>query len=50
LARTEVEAAEERGWQVVGLGPRILRTETAGPVIAAVLQFRFGDLAGRGGV
>jgi 16S rRNA (uracil1498-N3)-methyltransferase len=49
LARTEVEAAEQRGWQVVSLGPRILRTETAGPVVAAVLQFRFGDLAGRGG-
>jgi 16S rRNA (uracil1498-N3)-methyltransferase len=48
LARDEVEAARERGWRVAGLGPRILRSETAGPVAAAVLQFRFGDLAGRG--
>jgi 16S rRNA (uracil1498-N3)-methyltransferase len=37
-----------RGWTVVGVGPRILRTETAGPAIVAVLQARFGDLGGGG--
>jgi 16S rRNA (uracil1498-N3)-methyltransferase len=49
LARPEVEAAAARGWQPVRLGPRILRTETAGPAIAAILQARYGDLAGGGG-
>jgi 16S rRNA (uracil1498-N3)-methyltransferase len=48
LAWEEVEAARGRGWMVVGVGPRILRTETAGPAIIAVLQARFGDLGGSG--
>jgi 16S rRNA (uracil1498-N3)-methyltransferase len=47
LARDEVERASERGWRPVRLGPRILRTETAGPAILAIAQFRFGDLGGR---
>jgi 16S rRNA (uracil1498-N3)-methyltransferase len=45
LARDEVEAARGRGWNPAGVGPRVLRTETAGPAIIAVLQYRFGDLA-----
>lgn len=45
LAREEVEEAVRQGWHVVRLGPRILRTETAGPAIVAILQFRLGDLA-----
>jgi 16S rRNA (uracil1498-N3)-methyltransferase len=44
LARAEVERAREHGFVVTSLGPRILRTETAGPAIVAVLQSRFGDL------
>jgi 16S rRNA (uracil1498-N3)-methyltransferase len=44
LALGEVEAARELGWTIVGVGPRVLRTETAGPAIIAVLQARFGDL------
>lgn len=40
----EVAAARARGWRVVGLGARILRTETAGPAILAILQSRWGDL------
>jgi 16S rRNA (uracil1498-N3)-methyltransferase len=31
----EVEPARELGWQVVGLGPRILRVETAAVMLAA---------------
>jgi 16S rRNA (uracil1498-N3)-methyltransferase len=31
----EVAAAQAAGWQVVGLGPRILRVETAALVLAA---------------
>jgi 16S rRNA (uracil1498-N3)-methyltransferase len=44
LTREEVERASARGWSLASLGPRILRTETAGPSVIAVLQFRFGDL------
>lgn len=42
---TEVDAARVRGYTVTSLGPRVLRTETAGPVILAILQERLGDLA-----
>jgi 16S rRNA (uracil1498-N3)-methyltransferase len=44
LAGDEIEAARARGLTVVSLGPRILRTETAGPALLAILQSRFGDL------
>ncbi len=30
--------------QTVSLGPRILRTETAGPVLAALALYEAGDL------
>jgi 16S rRNA (uracil1498-N3)-methyltransferase len=46
LDGSEVAAAEAAGWSVARLGPRILRTETAGPAIIAVLQWRWGDLGG----
>jgi 16S rRNA (uracil1498-N3)-methyltransferase len=45
LGREEVDAARAAGWRVAGFGPRVLRTETAGPAIVAALQFEFGDLA-----
>jgi len=45
FARHEVAAARERRFVVVGVGPRILRTETAGPAMIAILQARYGDLA-----
>lgn len=44
LTRAEVERAGALGWRPASVGPRILRTETAGPAIVAVLQSRFGDL------
>ncbi len=44
LARGEVEALQARGFTIAGLGPRILRTETAGPVSVSLLQSCFGDL------
>ena len=44
LTRDEAELARRAGWHVVGFGPRLLRTETAGPALVAALQFRFGDL------
>jgi 16S rRNA (uracil1498-N3)-methyltransferase len=40
----EVEAAVAEGFLTVGLGPRILRAETAAIVAAVLLQFLFGDL------
>lgn len=47
LAEGEVDALRSAGAIVAGLGPRILRTETAGPVGLALLQARYGDLARR---
>jgi 16S rRNA (uracil1498-N3)-methyltransferase len=40
----EVAAAREAGFAVAGLGPRILRTETAAVVVMTVLGFAVGDL------
>jgi 16S rRNA (uracil1498-N3)-methyltransferase len=47
---TEAAQAMSAGFLPVGLGPRILRTETAGLALAAILQFHYGDLRqGAGG-
>jgi 16S rRNA (uracil1498-N3)-methyltransferase len=40
----EIAACRDAGFITVSLGPRILRTETAGLVALAVLQHRWGDL------
>jgi 16S rRNA (uracil1498-N3)-methyltransferase len=40
----EVARARAAGWQGLRLGPRVLRTETAGLAALAALQARFGDL------
>jgi 16S rRNA (uracil1498-N3)-methyltransferase len=42
----EVEMARERGIYTIKMGPRILRTETAGMVLTSMLMYRFGDLGG----
>jgi 16S rRNA (uracil1498-N3)-methyltransferase len=44
LTVAEVAAARAAGFVPVRLGPRILRTETAGLAAAAVLQYLYGDL------
>ena len=44
LTSEEAATAERAGWHVVGFGPRVLRTETAGPAIVSALQSRYGDL------
>ncbi len=44
LAPREVAAAEAAGFVAVRLGPRVLRTETAGIVAVAAAQLLFGDL------
>jgi len=46
LERTEVEAACRRGGVPVTLGPRILRTETAGPAAITMILYHWGDLGG----
>lgn len=50
LDRREIASLEDSGWTATGLGPRILRTETAGIVTASVVLHRWGDLGavGRG--
>lgn len=45
ISRAEVEMLERFGYTAVSLGPRILRTETAGLAIISVLQYLYGDLA-----
>lgn len=40
----EVNAARQSGYQVIRFGPRVLRTETAGPACLAALQTLWGDL------
>jgi 16S rRNA (uracil1498-N3)-methyltransferase len=47
LTAGEVHHLASAGALVASLGPRLLRTETAGPVAVALLQARYGDL-GRG--
>lgn len=47
LTHDEVRGLAEAGALVASLGPRLLRTDTAGPVAVALLQAHYGDL-GRG--
>lgn len=44
FAPEEVEEARQMGFLPISLGPRILRTETAAIVGAALLQYALGDL------
>jgi len=46
LSQEEVDFASKKKFVPLNLGPRILRTETAGMAALAVLQGFFGDLAG----
>jgi 16S rRNA (uracil1498-N3)-methyltransferase len=43
LAADEIATVKAAGFLPVHLGPRILRTETAGLAVAAILQFLYGD-------
>jgi 16S rRNA (uracil1498-N3)-methyltransferase len=40
----EIELAKRHGYQAVTLGPRILRTETAGVAALAIIQSLWGDI------
>jgi 16S rRNA (uracil1498-N3)-methyltransferase len=43
LTQSEIDLAITNGFQSVILGPRILRTETAGPTAIATMQGLWGD-------
>jgi 16S rRNA (uracil1498-N3)-methyltransferase len=43
FSTAEIEAITANGFQAVHLGPRILRTETAGLAATPVLQYLYGD-------
>lgn len=42
----EIEKAQQHGIKPVTLGPRILRTETAGSAVLSVLMYELGDMGG----
>jgi 16S rRNA (uracil1498-N3)-methyltransferase len=48
LTEAEIQAAVEAGYRPIRLGPRVLRTETAGLAAIAAIQCLWGDF--RGGV
>ena len=47
FTEAEVLRTQEYGVIPVSLGPRILRTETAGLAVLSMLMYEFGDLGGR---
>ena len=44
FTRSETDQAKEAGFEVLGLGPRILRSETAAIALMSILGFELGDL------
>lgn len=44
FSETEISLAEDNGFIRMGLGPRILRTETASIVAISLIQFMYGDI------
>ncbi len=42
---TEIERAQEAGYNIISLGSRVLRTETAAPVALALVMARLGELS-----
>ena len=44
---SEIEQLKEVGAHIVTLGPRILRTETAGFVCSSLLMYELGDMGGK---
>jgi len=44
LDTDEIELCTRYGFQTMRMGPRVLRTETAGPCILSILQARNGDM------
>lgn len=46
LSAAEIAEAEAAGFMPLGLGPRVMRTETAAVAALAILQWHWGDLGG----
>jgi 16S rRNA (uracil1498-N3)-methyltransferase len=46
FAPDEVEIARGRGIAIAGMGHRILRAQTAGPVAAAIALYELGEIGG----
>jgi 16S rRNA (uracil1498-N3)-methyltransferase len=46
FSQEEIEKAKMAGAFTVSLGPRILRTETAGIVVCSIIMYALGDLGG----
>ena len=44
LTKEEIQACEQAGGKILTLGPRILRTETAGLALISALQYHWGDM------
>jgi 16S rRNA (uracil1498-N3)-methyltransferase len=44
FAKEEVDAASEKGFVPISLGPRILRTETAPIAAVSIIQYELGDM------
>jgi 16S rRNA (uracil1498-N3)-methyltransferase len=44
FAPAEIDAALAAGCRLVGLGPRVLRAETAAVVVCGLCQYLWGDL------
>ncbi len=44
--RSETDKAIQNGFMSIKLGPRILRTETAGIAVAAIVMYELGDMGG----
>lgn len=42
---SEMDALIDLGCHSISLGPRILRTETAGPTLLSILQYELGDIS-----
>jgi 16S rRNA (uracil1498-N3)-methyltransferase len=49
FSEEEIAKARQAGVIPVSLGPRILRTETAGLAVLTMLLYEWGDLGGAGG-
>ncbi len=47
FSEDEIEAAVSSGWRRASLGPRVLRTETAGAIASAIVLHTWGDLGPR---
>jgi 16S rRNA (uracil1498-N3)-methyltransferase len=43
FSENELDLAAASGYEPVALGPRVLRTETAGPIVCALLMERLGE-------